>query len=221
MRDAPHLTEEERQGVADGTLDVAQHRDASAHLSACPDCADDVARLQTLMSRVQTAPAPAASEEDLWPAIRARIEGAKVVRMNGAREGSTAPARRRPWLAAASTLIAATLLVAALVEMQHVRTPPVAKSARPTDVMFTNVADSSQAYEAEANVLLNELEMQRAMLRPNTSAALDSDLAVIDRSIDELNVAIARDPKNIALQRLLAASYREKVELLKRASNAG
>ena len=63
--------------------------------------------------------------------------------------------------------------------------------------------------------------MQRAMLRPNASAALDSDLAVIDHSIEELKAAIARDPKNLALQRLLAASYREKVQLLRRASNAG
>jgi hypothetical protein len=63
--------------------------------------------------------------------------------------------------------------------------------------------------------------MQRAMMPPTARASLDSDLVVIDRSIAELKDAVARDPRNLSLQRLLAASYRQKVELLERANNAG
>jgi hypothetical protein len=76
-------------------------------------------------------------------------------------------------------------------------------------------------YENESRRLLNELEMQRAMMPPTARASLDSDLVVIDRSIAELKDAVARDPRNVSLQRLLAASYRQKVELLERANNAG
>ncbi|MGH7621732.1 MAG: hypothetical protein ACREMU_05280, partial [Gemmatimonadaceae bacterium] len=176
-------------------------------------------RLRSLMTNVHESPAPAASDEDLWPSIRSRIEGAKVVPLDPAL-GAPAPARRRG-VGIAATTIAAALLIAALAEMQRVRVHPAAQAAATVDATFASVRDSSQAYEEEANRLLNELEMQRAMLRPNTSAALDSDLAVIDRSIAELQAAIARDPKNLALQRLLAASYREKVDLLRRANNAG
>jgi len=50
--------------------------------------------------------------------------------------------------------------------------------------------------------------------------ALDRDLKVVDVAIAELKDAVARDPANPALRQLLAASYRQKVDLLKRASNA-
>lgn len=215
MTTTGHLSEEERQAVADGTLE------SPAHLASCGSCAADVARLAAVVSRARSWPERADAEKDSWPSIRERIEEAKVVQMDGATGGVGVQQRRHPWLALASIALAAALLLAALVEMQGARARHASGAEGHTDIAFASVVDSSQAYEAEANVLLNELEMQRAMLRPNTSAALDSDLAVIDHSIGELKAAIARDPKNLALQRLLAASYREKVQLLRRASNAG
>jgi hypothetical protein len=82
------------------------------------------------------------------------------------------------------------------------------------------VADSVKSYEDEARVLLNRLEVQRAMLRPDAAASIDRDLKVIDSAIAELQEAIRNDPRNAALRHLLAASYRQKIDLLKRASNA-
>jgi hypothetical protein len=58
------------------------------------------------------------------------------------------------------------------------------------------------------------------MMRPETAASIDRDLKVIDQAIDELKVAIASDPRNPALRQLLASSFKQKVELLKRAGNA-
>ena len=52
-------------------------------------------------------------------------------------------------------------------------------------------------------------------------ASFDGDVAIIDKDIAEQKAALARDPHNLALQRLLAASYKQKVELLERANNAG
>ena len=81
-------------------------------------------------------------------------------------------------------------------------------------------ADSAHLYEEEAQTLLNKLELQRAMLRPEAAEALDRDLHVVDVAIAELKDAIARDPSNRALRQLLASSYRQKVDLLKRVANA-
>ena len=58
------------------------------------------------------------------------------------------------------------------------------------------------------------------MLRPEAAEALDRDLHVVDVAIAELKDAIARDPSNRALRQLLASSYRQKVDLLKRVANA-
>ena len=48
-----HLTEDERQSFADDTLPAEQRTIAEAHLAACRSCADDVARLTTLMTRIR------------------------------------------------------------------------------------------------------------------------------------------------------------------------
>lgn len=221
MTHASHLEEDDRQGAADGTLDADRMREAYAHLAACEACAADVQRLRTVMMRAREAPVAVDSQEDLWPAIRSRIERSKVVPLGATRAPDARGARRRPWLAIASTAIAAALLIVALAEMQRWRPGSVAAAPVAAEAAFASAADSSRMYENQSRRLLNELEMQRAMLPPSARASLDSDLVVIDRSIAELKDALARDPRNLSLQRLLAASYRQKVELLERANNAG
>ncbi len=216
-----HLTEEQLQGAADGSLDAEQMRLAYGHLATCASCANEVARLRSVMTRAREATPGAPSLDDLWPAIRSRIEESKVVRP-GAFTGKTAGRRERtPWLAAGSVALAAALLIAAMLEMQGWRTHAVGATQPSPDVAFASAADSTRLYEDESRRLLNDLVMQRAMLGPSAAASLDGDLAIIDRSIAEQKEALVRDPHNVALQRLLAAAYREKVELLRRANNAG
>ena len=55
---------------------------------------------------------------------------------------------------------------------------------------------------------------------PEARSSVDHDLRVIDDAIAEVKDALVRDPNNPALRRLLASSYRQKVELLKRANGA-
>ena len=86
---------------------------------------------------------------------------------------------------------------------------------------MTAVADSVSAYRGEAQALLDRLELERSMLRPEAVSAIDHDLAVVDSAIVETQVALQRDPRNPLLQQMLALSYERKVEILKRVSNAG
>ena len=221
MKRTVHLTEDELQGAADGSLGGEQMREAYGHLAECEGCAADVARLKAVMTRVREAPPPSPSLDDLWPSIRARIDQSKVVRLDRVAQPGANAGSRRPWLAIGSTALAAALLIAALTQMQGWRPRTASESPPSPDLAFTSAADSTRLYEGEARRLLNALEMQRAMMGPSASASLDGDLAIIDKSIAEQKDALARDPHNVGLQRLLAASFREKVELLKRANNAG
>jgi hypothetical protein len=115
-------------------------------------------------------------------------------------------------------LVAAGALLAVLLKPS--RTIPPDTVGTPASGALLPVSDSVRSYEEEARALLNRLELQRSMLRPEARASLDRDLKVIDQAIDELKLAIASDPRNPALRQLLASSYRQKIELLKRASNA-
>ena len=175
------------------------------------------------MRRVETDPPPATPTDKMWPAIRSRIEAAKVeplgqndappprpTRLAGFRRWSTLAAavviRRRPGVRSGTAT----------------RGPPtITYNAADTGALFTTVSDSARAYEEETRALLNDLELRRSMLRPEAVAAIDHDLRVVDSAIAEVKDALKHDPNNPALQRLLASSYREKLSVLQRVGNAG
>jgi anti-sigma factor RsiW len=222
MTDAQsHLTEEERHAFADGSLSPEQLPPIEAHVRDCAACALDVERIKTLMTRLQDAPVVSipAPLDALWPSIRTRIEASKVIPLSATSdriEGRRAPRR----LGLAIVAAAAVLVMAVAVGIRYT-TQPVAPIAQRSDTTsLIAVADSAHAYEEEAQTLLNQLELRRAMLRPEAVVQIDHDLRVVDSAIAELKEAIAHDPNNPALRRLLASSYRQKVDVLKRVGNA-
>jgi anti-sigma factor RsiW len=220
-----HLTEEQRHGVADGSLEPADLTAAESHLQACPDCSADIERIRRLMKRVDDSKAQAvASVDELWPGIRERIEERKVVALptdvtQSEARGKVLPKR---WM-----LVVGAVAAAGIIGLWLVR--DASAPGEPTSVVQTTdsgvsliaLVDSTHAYQEEAQALLNRLELQRATMRPELARAVERDLRVIDVAIAELQDAIRNDPANPALRRLLASSYRQKVDLLKRVSNAG
>ena len=71
-------------------------------------------------------------------------------------------------------------------------------------------------YEAAANALLEALQQRRAQLQPETLAAVQANLEVIDRALAEVRQALAKDPSNPELSRMLVATHRKKVDVLRR-----
>jgi anti-sigma factor RsiW len=224
---AIHLSEEDRQRAADGTLDAADRARVDAHLGACRDCATDVARLTTLMMRIdesRRAPATQTAELDgMWREIRQEIEGAKVVALDPV-EPAVRSWRLRvdPWVIGVAASVAA---ITAVTVIQIV--PTVVRSTAPSvtagvnaDSVLRFADDSITSYRAEADQLLDELQLQRARLAPGTRAAIDDELKTVDLAIAELQAAVARDPRNPTLRTLLASSYRQKIDMLKKVSNA-
>ena len=77
------------------------------------------------------------------------------------------------------------------------------------------------ALEDDASALASaEMALRRAMMRPDVAARMEHDVRVIDSAIAELQDALKHDPNNPALRQLLAASYRQKRDLLRRAEDA-
>lgn len=215
-----HLTEAERQCLADGTA-APEHAGAlAAHVAACAECAADVERLRAMVRRIRSEPVPDAGVEAMWPAIRERIERGKV----RALPASAPPARRawrRPWIAAGA--IAAVACLAVLLRVRPHEPPgsaPPAGSFVPNGGVLTPAGDSAGTSQAEMQRLLDEIELEKAMLPPSTAAVADSDLRAIDHAIAELKDAIARDPSNPALRQMLAESYKQQQDLLRRLHNA-
>ena len=215
-----HLTEDERQRAADGTLDVGVRARVDAHRAVCRECDADVARLAALVKRMDESrrePAPASGLDELWPESRRRIDADKVVAFES--ESTLPPRLRRidPWWIG----IAAGMLAIIGVSVYRI-VPPVVRSVTtaPSDSIFRLASDSVQTYRAQAEVLLDELKLDRMRMTPETQALIDDDLKTIDLAIAEVQAAIARDPKNPTLRAMLASSYRQKVDVLKKISNA-
>jgi hypothetical protein len=216
-----HLSEEQRHALADGSLPLEQLPTIEAHLRGCAACVADITRIRTLLLRVHGAPAPVPPPlDELWPSIRTRIEARKVVPLWS--QALRLDGRRRLRLLGVPMVMAVALVVAvvALGSRRSARRPAPGAEAQATASLIA-VADSAHAYEEEAQTLLAQLELRRAMLRPEAVSAIDHDLRVVDAAIAELKQAIARDPGDPGLRRLLAASYRQKVDVLKRVGNAG
>jgi len=220
-----HLSEELRQGAADGSLAADRLPEVEEHLRACESCVADVDRIRALMNRLRGDRSPSAAEplDTLWPAIRSRIERHKVVHLDATASASGhRSVRRRVWVGIGLTA-AAAVLIAILVPRVRSGGPPLAGpvGGGANAQSLIEAADSTRAYQQEARELLNRLELERTMLRPEAVSAIDHDLKIVDSAIAEVNAALARDPNNAALRQLLASTYRRKVDVLKRVGNAG
>jgi hypothetical protein len=73
-------------------------------------------------------------------------------------------------------------------------------------------------YATTIRELTEGLDAERAHLAPETVAAVERSLAVIDSAIVEARSALARDPANVILRDLFSRNYQQKVELLRRAT---
>lgn len=222
----PHLSEEDRHRIADGTMDEERRAAIDAHLASCWNCKSDVAHLTKAMPSLRHVSEPTAPLDDLWTEIHERIEQGKIVSLGKeppeATPAAAPPKKKFSWLWLAPIGVAAGVVIAlfALPGKRGTEDRQASAMVADTGTTLVSVVDSSYAYEREAQVLLDKLELQRALLRPEAAQTLDRDLHVVDVAIAELKDAVARDPANPALRQLLAASYRQKVDLLKRASNA-
>jgi hypothetical protein len=102
----PHLTEDQLNGFADGSLDDAARREVEAHLAACASCRDEAAALRDLLAAARALPRTIEPERELWGAIAARIRAGAGSREPGA--------GRSVWTRVALPLAAAVVLALGL-----------------------------------------------------------------------------------------------------------
>lgn len=138
---------------------------------------------------------------DLWPGIRSRIQTRRRWRVGGAIVG----------LAAAAVI--------AIVMSRRSPSVPITPITPSAVRVVVDSADASNDARVEQE-LLEELELRRGELRPETEAAVRASLQTIDSAISELKAEMARRPNDPALAQLLAEAYAHKVDLMKLLANA-
>jgi hypothetical protein len=146
----------------------------------------------------------------IWPIVHDRIT-ARPTR-----------AFSRPWqLAVAAVLLIAlsSAITARVVRRPVIVVRPEAPIVTPITTSLPAPARSLDAdYSAIVRELSETLAQRRSQLNPATVAKVEASLRVIDTAINEARAALAADPSNRDLLDLLATSYQQKVELLRRAN---
>jgi hypothetical protein len=149
-------------------------------------------------------------ERDLWPGIAEAI-------------AAPAPKRWSPMFAQAAAVI---LLVGASSGVTYMTMKDsVSRTviASP-DMIFEQASFGNRYYlgpgfQDARNSLVADLELELDRLSPEARLDIKTNLMLIHSAIDEINVALEKEPENMLLQERLLNTYREELTLLRRMSS--
>ena len=231
-----HIDDTRLNDYSEGLVTEEVARDIKAHLAACEECSGRLERLTLLLAELAGLPATATPARDLWSDLRGEIESG-----SGQGEPVAIPIWRdrsvgsRRFSFSAAQLVAASvawiLLSGGAVWMALTGGPGEATIATIDITPVVEVRDQSMRLLPVTQVATNEyeraiaslqtiLEQGRHRLGPQTVAILETSLATIDRAIEEARWALADDPNNPALNRLLIKHEQSKLRVLRQASAA-
>jgi hypothetical protein len=207
---ARHLDE-----LLENRLAPALRAAAEEHVRTCAACRPEVAGLRRVLAEAASLPESVEPLEDLWPSIEARLAPRPALR-----------AKRFDWrtLAVAATLAAALVTAGILLRPrgpggERVATgEPSATAPIPASLPF----DAAEQALLETKQRLREaLAERRSTLSPATAAAVDRNLEVIENAIEEIRVALERDPANPHLNRRLLAIHQQELAFLQHVTQHG
>jgi hypothetical protein len=212
-RNPMHPTEEELHAFADGTLSASVRAPVAQHVEACAPCAALVDRVRTLLARADAAPRAIEPPADLWPAIARRIAAGSA-----AGRSPRWPHYGRLAAAAAVLVIATSLVTRAVLERERSGATAARTTVDGTPAESTGRTMTVADYDRLDRELAALLASHRKALRPETVAAVERNLSIIDQAIAEIRAALVEDPANRALHQLLESSYGQKVAMLRQLS---
>jgi hypothetical protein len=198
--------------LVDAALADEERARVEAHLATCPACRAEETLLRQILADARALPRESTPERDLWPGIARQIgPSAEVVPLR------PRPLARRFWMPA----LAAAAVAAAAVSMLVTRPaggPAGVPSGRPIAVSTGKVTllDAEEGYARATTDLLAALAERGDSLSPETRAAVERNLAVIDQALKEIREALEKEPGNPELTRMLTATHRKKVDVLRR-----
>ncbi|MDX1622881.1 MAG: zf-HC2 domain-containing protein [Gemmatimonadota bacterium] len=199
----------------DGEMDPSGRAALETHLDECEVCSDTLEGLRRVVSEA-AALKDRPPERDLWPEIAARLDkrGAEVAPLARARSGGRGTRFSLPQLAAA--VLAALLIGAAgtwfAIDRGGTGAPIVAEGpTRP----FQEASYAETVAGLEAT-----LERRRDRLDPETVRAVEGNLEILDRAIAEIRAALEEDPDDPYLNRQFATTMMQKVDVLRRTTEA-
>ncbi len=196
-----HDLDDRLDDYVDGELPEGEFQEMELHLASCAACRSAERGLRRVLAEARALPREMKPARDLWPGIAERL-------------------RSRPlwgnwtFLAAAASLALALAAVFLLRDGPPPSTAPMVPVAIPSE--SSALAAAEEDYARASAALLAALHDRRSSVSPETMASVEKNLEVIDQALAEVRDALRRDPDNPELTRMLAATHRKKVDVLRR-----
>jgi hypothetical protein len=203
----------------DHLLDDRKVQKLEDHLQKCTRCKDLLAEMLSMVKEAKQLEMTPPSE-DLWPAIRNKIERKHrnvIIRLPEKRPFfgfSLYPARLAY---AVSTLLAAIILVSLFyygIPFFRNGKNDLSKNE------LENFKVAEQQYQAAIEALNKAISDQKAHLSPELAEVFKTNLEIIDNSIRACQVAMGKRRENRVANAHLLICYRKKMKLLNEIKNA-
>jgi len=207
----------------DDELDVSQREAFEKALAQDPALREEVEAMRTLLAEAASLPREIEPPQDFWPALSQQME-------HGEKSASRFTRRGRPWWAQPIVYAAAALLLIAggmLGTMFRADFAPVLSPREVVAVLFGHTPDTvvSQEFRSAETQFIQArsqlrmaVEEQKSKLSPETLAVIEQNLDIIDNAIQDMQVALAKNPRDTRLSEQLLAMYQKQVDLLQQAT---
>jgi len=185
--------------LVDGALAPAEAAAVAAHCAACPECGRALETTRAVLAAARALPREQAPPPALWDAVAAR----------------TVARRRAPWLAyaAAATVVAAIGgVIAARLPAPAPAAPQVAAVA-PLGAPVHAIANPAMERRAH---LVSDGTRDGKRLDPQALAAVERNMKVIHAALAEIETAVAANPNDPNLRRLLTEIHLQEAALIER-----
>ena len=174
---------------------------------------DDEKFGEELMAQARQLDMDIQPERDLWPDIAEAI-------------AKPAKPLMTPWNHYFAQAAAVVLLVGASSGLTYLSVtgdqPTQTASVPVTGLVFEPVSGSFGSqytlgpdFQEARNVLESRLEQELAQLSAESRDVVETNIATIRTAIDDINRALAREPDNKLLQKLLLSSYQDELSVMR------
>lgn len=191
--------EERLNDFVDGSSATNDAIAVEQHLLVCTGCREETADLRSVLRAAALLPRRIDPGRDLWRGIESTL---------------LSPLAGRLWPGMAAAML---ILVAAAVTSTLWRVEPSDPGAPAPLAATPDLRAAEEEFRRATVQLMAALERRKADLSPQTIADLEASLHVVNQAIAETGAALARDPTNHRLGRLLTDIYATKVDLLSKA----
>ena len=197
---------EQLDDYVDGSLDAASAEQVRLHLAGCAQCRVQERQLRSLLAAASGLPDSIEPPPEVWQGVRLRT-------IERGRQRRTALWGMRYHLATAALLLIVLSSGATLLLMRGGHPAERSVAVQATGAALTA---AEQEYVRTANELEARLAARGADIDTVTVRVVRENLLIIDQAIAEARNALARDPQNPNLGRLISTNYKRKIQVLER-----